>query len=66
MPVILNLIKGSLKQVTVGAEGGCAIAPVFLFLLYFSHSVHLSEPFTNLLLLYDARFSRVKDIAKEF
>lgn len=35
MPVILNLIKESLKPVTQEAEGGHAIAPVLLFLLFF-------------------------------
>lgn len=31
MPVILNLIKESLKPVTLGAVGGHAIAPLLLF-----------------------------------
>lgn len=35
MPVILNLIKESLKPVTLGAEGGHAIAPALLFLALF-------------------------------
>lgn len=35
MPVILNLIKESLKPVTLGAVGGHAIARVLLFLALF-------------------------------
>lgn len=50
MPVILNLIKESLKPVTLGAEGGHAIAPVLLFLLYFSLSTCLSKPIGALFL----------------
>lgn len=46
MPVILNLIKESLKPVTLGAEGGHAIAPPLLFLLCFS----LSKPIGALFL----------------
>lgn len=35
MPVILNLIKESLKPVTLGAVGGHAIAPVLLIIAPF-------------------------------
>lgn len=43
MPVILNLIKESLKPVTLGAEGGHAIAPALLpFLALFLSSPILS------------------------
>lgn len=42
MPVILNLIKESLKPVTLGAEGGHAISPVLVFFL--SLFPCLSEP----------------------
>lgn len=35
MPVILNLIKESLKPVTLGAVGGHAIAPVLLIIALF-------------------------------
>lgn len=58
MPVILNLIKESLKPVTLGAEGGHAIAPVLPFLLHFSLSICLSEPIGALFLIQQPGFER--------
>lgn len=51
MPVILNLIKESLKPVTLGAVGGHAIAPVLLFLASISHFLSV---FPNQLVSYSS------------
>lgn len=51
MPIILNLIKESLKLVTLGAVGGHAIAPVLLFLALFLIFC-LSEPIGVLFLTH--------------
>lgn len=56
MSVILNLIKESLKPVTLGAEGGHAIVPMLLFLLHFSLSICLSKPDGALFLIQKPGF----------
>lgn len=63
MPVILNLIKESLKPVTQEAEGGRAIAPFLAIFLHFW--IHISRPIGALFLVQEPG-SEGKSVAARF